>query len=571
MWFIRNYLKPYWPILILTFLLGIIVGLIPVANVQLIKPVLDDVFMAKNMHILKLVSIAVVVFYLIGGVSRYFHFTMQRGIGELALMHLRNDLYSHIIRLPIKSHSKYHSGTLFTRIINDGQKIPEGVMLSFDFIREPITFFGLLITAFIASWKLTTMILVIAPIVIFVVVKIGATVKRYTHKNLQQYGVLGAALNETFNGIRIIKAFSTEVLMKAKFLDVNRTLYKVLFKTYKVEEISTPLVEFIGSIMIAIVIYAGGMWVIGGNITPGEFMSVIIPLGLAQGPIKKITSSNLKLQAALAAIERLRDVLNIPTERTKQGLQMETFTNSIRFENISFMYPDGDVNALDDINLEVKKGEIVALVGSSGSGKTTLVNMIPRFFDATQGRIIIDGMDIKEISLKSLRDNIALVSQDMFLFNDTISANIMCGKRTASEADVINSAKAAYAYDFITKQQDGFNTILGERGARLSGGEKQRITIARAIIKNAPILILDEATSSLDSESEIAVQKALGELMVNKTTFVIAHRLSTIKNANRIIVLENGKIAQEGSHNELIKIDGAYKRFYEKQYGSNLS
>ncbi|MFH1223703.1 MAG: ABC transporter ATP-binding protein [Pseudomonadota bacterium] len=568
LWFTKSYLRPHWKLLTFTFTLGIIVSVIPVASVQLIKPVLDDVFMAKNLDTLKLVALAVIALYFVGGLSKYFHFTFQRGIGELALMHMRNDLYSHIVRLPVKSHSKYHSGTLLTRVINDGQKIPEGIMLSFDFIREPITFAGFVITAFLASWKLTTMILLIAPMVIFVIAKVGVTVKRYTHRNLEQYGVLGAALNESFNGIRIIKAFAIEVLMKAKFLDINRKLYKVLYKTYRVEEISTPLVEFIGSLMIALVIYAGGVWVIGGTATQGEFMTVLVALGLAQGPIKKINSSNLKLQAALAAIERIREVLNIPMEKITKGLQLEKLSNSIKFEDVSFKYHDGETPALRNINLEVKKGEVVALVGSSGSGKTTLVSLLPRFFDISSGKITIDGLNIEELSLKSLRDNIALVSQDTFLFKDTVSANILCGKRTASSDDVIAAAKAAYAYDFIMKLPQGFDTMLGERGLRLSGGEKQRITIARAIIKNAPILVMDEATSALDSESENAIQKALGELMINKTTFVIAHRLSTIKNATRIIVLEHGKIAEHGNHAELISRAGAYKKFYEKQYGA---
>lgn len=567
LWFTRTYLRPHWPKIALAFVLGIVVSVIPVATVQLIKPTLDGVFVGKSVGTLKFVALTVVILYFINGVSRYLHFTMQRGIGELSLMHLRNDLYSHMIRLPFSTVTKHHSGSMFTRVINDGQKIPEGVMLSFDFIREPITFIGFLTTAMMASWKLTIMILIVAPFVVFVIAKVGATVKRYTQRNLEQYGTLGSALNETFNGLRVIKAFSIEVLMKAKFLDINRTLYKVIFKTYKVEELSTPLVEFIGSLITALVIYIGGLWVINGTVTQGEFMTVIVTLGLAQGPIKKINSSNLKLQASIAAIGRIREILNMPIERMNQGSQLNGVNSTIKFNKVSFTYPDGDQDALTDIDLEVKKGQVIALVGSSGSGKTTMANLLPRFYDPTKGSITIDGVDIKELSLRSLRQNIALVTQDLFLFNDTVSANILCGRRTANMNDVISAAKDANAEGFISKLPQDINTKLGERGLRLSGGEKQRLTIARAIIRNAPILILDEATSSLDSESEIAVQSALKRLMENKTTLVIAHRLSTIKNADRIVVLDKGRIVQEGTHDELIRKDGAYKKFYEKQYG----
>ena len=569
MWFMKKYLRPHWPKLILVFVLGIIVSVIPVASVQLIKPVLDKVFIDKDVHILRMVAISVVLLFTISGISKYIHFTMQRGLGELALMHLRNDLYSHIIRLPVKYHSKYHSGVLMTRVVNDGQKIPEGMMLSFDFLREPITFIGFLMSAFYASWKLTVMILVVAPIVVFVIAKVGATVKRYTHRNLTQYGILGTSLNETFGGIRIIKSFSIETLMKSRFINVNKELYRVIFKTYRVEELSTPLVEFIGSLIMSVVIFIGGMWVINKQVSPGEFMTVFVSLGLAQGPIKKITSSNLKLQAAIAAIERIRELFDLPVERTRHGVYLEGIKDSIKFRNISFKYPDEENYAVKNVNLEVKKGEIVALVGSSGSGKTTMVNLLTRMYDVEEGSILIDGVDIKDFSLNSLRDNIAVVSQDTFLFNDTIKMNIMTGNRKASEDEVISAASSAYADNFINNLPNGLNEMLGEKGLRLSGGEKQRLTIARAIIKKAPILVLDEATSSLDSESEVEVQKAISRLMEGKTTIVIAHRLSTIKNAGRIIVLDKGSIVEQGSHSELLNKNGAYKKFYQKQFESN--
>jgi len=278
---------------------------------------LDDVFSHKNIETLKFISVMIIYLYLVSGLSKFLHFTMQRGMGELMVMHLRNDLYSHILRLPIKSYSKHHSGTLLTRVITDAQKIPEGMMLGIDFIREPLTFIGFLATAFWASWKLTAIILIIAPIVVFVIVKIGSVIKRYTTRNLEQYGVIGKTLNETISGIRTIKSFSIEVFMRARFLDINRELYRRLFKTYKIEELSTPVVEFIGSLVTAVVIYIGGTWVISGSITQGEFMTVLVALGLSQGPVKKINSSNMKFQAALSAIGRVREIFNTPLERSE--------------------------------------------------------------------------------------------------------------------------------------------------------------------------------------------------------------------------------------------------------------
>jgi ATP-binding cassette, subfamily B, bacterial MsbA len=566
-WFYKKYLKPHWAKIIVIFILGLFVSAVPVASIQFIRLMLDDVFSEKNLETLKFISVMIIYLYLVSGLSRFLHFSMQRGLGELMVMHLRNDLYSHMLRLPIKSYSKHHSGTLLTRVITDAQKIPEGMMLGIDFIREPLTFLGFLITAFWASWKLTAIILIIAPIVVFVIAKIGSIIKRYTTRNLEQYGIIGKTLNETISGIRTIKSFSIEVLMRARFLNINRELYRRLFKTYRIEELSTPVVEFIGSLVTAVVIYIGGTWVISGSITQGEFMTVLIALGLSQGPVKKINSSNMKFQAALSAIGRVREIFNLPLEKIRNGSELYNFSKSIEFHNLSFKYPDDDGHALKDINIKINKGEVIALVGESGSGKTTLANLIPRFHNVEEGKITIDGHNINNLNLRSLRDNISIVSQDAFLFNETIYANIICGKRTASYNEVVEAAKSANAYDFIKNFPDGFNTMIGERGFRISGGEKQRITIARALIKGAPILILDEATSSLDSTSELEVQKALNELMKDRTTIIIAHRLSTIKNADRILVLEKGKLLQEGDHKTLIAVEGPYKTLYKKQYG----
>jgi subfamily B ATP-binding cassette protein MsbA len=450
--------------------------------------------------------------------------------------------------------------------VNDSQQVTKGIMSFMELIREPLTFLGFLLTALFSSWKLTLIILTVAPIVFYIIATVGKLIKRYTNRSLEQFGLIGIILNESFTGMKIIKAFTIEYLIKLRFLENNKKLYNAMVKIYKIENLSTPFVEFLGSIIAAIVIYIGGVWVINSEITQGQFMTVLIALGLAQQPLKAINSSNISLQTAISGIDRIKEILNLKIEKIHIGEKLKEFNNSIKLKNVNFNYIDSESNVLKNINLEIKKGEVIALVGTSGSGKTTLANLIPRFFEPSSGEILIDGVNINKYSLKSLRKKIALVSQDTFLFKDSIKTNMLAGNNKANKEDIKNALNLAYAYDFVETFEDKEETIIGERGTRLSGGEKQRLAIARAIIKNAPILILDEATSSLDTESEIKVQKALDRLMENKTTLVIAHRLSTIKNANKIIVMENGKIVQEGKHSDLINIKGPYKDFYEKQW-----
>lgn len=565
-WFFKNYLKSYIFQIIFIFFLGILVSVTTVAVIQFVKPMLDDVFINKDLEVLKFISIAIVALYLVSGLTRYLYFTMKKSLGEKATMELRNDLYIHILKLPLHTHTKYHSGELYSRVVNDSQQVTKGIMSFMELIREPLTFLGFLLTALFSSWKLTLIILTVAPIVFYIIATVGKLIKRYTNRSLEQFGLIGIILNESFTGMKIIKAFTIEYLIKLRFLENNKKLYNAMVKIYKIENLSTPFVEFLGSIIAAIVIYIGGVWVINSEITQGQFMTVLIALGLAQQPLKAINSSNISLQTAISGIDRIKEILNLKIEKIHIGEKLKEFNNSIELKNVNFNYIDSESNVLKNINLEIKKGEVIALVGTSGSGKTTLANLIPRFFEPSSGEILIDGVNINRYSLKSLRKKIALVSQDTFLFKDSIKTNMLAGNNKANKEDIKNALNLAYAYDFVETFEDKEETIIGERGTRLSGGEKQRLAIARAIIKNAPILILDEATSSLDTESEIKVQKALDRLMENKTTLVIAHRLSTIKNANKIIVMENGKIVQEGKHSDLINIKGPYKDFYEKQW-----
>lgn len=566
-WFLKKYLKPYWFKILLIIIFGILVAISKTVVIGIVKIIPDEIFIAKDKKVLYEIPLILITIFTVSGLSRYAHFSLLRGMGEFFAKIIRNDLYGNIIKQPISFFSKYHTGNLYSRVITDTNKIPTGILLSIDIFREGLTFILYFAWALFFNWKLTLILTFAAPLVIFILNKVGKAIKRYTIKNLEQFSVLGTMLNETFSGIKIIKSFTVEFLMKIKFMHYNKELFKILFKSIKVQEMSSPLVEFLFSIVASFVIFVGGKWVINGTLSPGEFLGIFAALGLAQDPLKKLNLANIQFQTSVAALKRVKEILDLDEENLSGGLNFEGFNNKIEFKNISFIYDDqeNDDYALKNIDLTINKGEVVALVGESGSGKTTLANMLPRFFDPSIGEILIDGINLKNYNLKQLRKNIAYVSQDTFLFNESIRENIKIGNTDIDDLCVNKALECSYASDFVSNLPNNDKTIVGERGTRLSGGEKQRITIARAIVKDAPILILDEATSALDTKAEESVKDAIDNLMENKTTLVIAHRLSTIMHANIIYVFDKGKIVQSGTHHELIEADGIYKSLYEKQ------
>jgi len=424
----------------------------------------------------------------------------------------------------------------------------------------------LIVVVFLRDWKLAIIALIIFPIAIFPIKEFGKRLRKYSRKSLQRIGSITTFLHETISGNRIVKAFNMEEYEKRRFAEENERYFKINLKRVKIRAFSHPLMELLGGIGIAVIIWVGGYSVIRGEVTPGTFFSFMAAIFMLYAPIRELNKLNLEIQEGLAAAVRVYELLDTVSDiKEEEGaMPLSLISKGVTFQNVSFKYDEEIV--LKDISLYVKAGEVIALVGMSGAGKTSLVNLLPRFYDVERGQVLIDDTDIRKVTLLSLRKQVGLVTQQTILFNDTVRNNIAYGRLKCEDQEVIEAAKAANAHHFIQRLPQGYDTNIGEQGVKLSGGERQRISIARALLKNAPILILDEATSSLDSDSETEVQKALEELMKDRTVFVIAHRLSTIRNAHRIIVLSDGQIVEQGTHEELLALNGEYRRLYVLQF-----
>ncbi|MFQ5843283.1 MAG: ABC transporter ATP-binding protein, partial [Thermodesulfobacteriota bacterium] len=433
-------------------------------------------------------------------------------------------------------------------------------------LRDSFSIITLTGVVFYRDWKLACIAFIVLPLAAIPIVKFGQKLRKFSMRGQIRMGSITSLLQETISGNRIVKAFTMEDYESRRFSAENDRFFKVVMKRQKIRALSSPVVEVLGGLGVAGIVLVGGYGVIKGNSTPGTFGSFLAALLLLYKPIKALSRVNDIVQGGLAASSRVFELMDrTPEIRDADGaVPLNGISNGIKFEHVSFKYEDALV--LKNMNLEVRVGEVLALVGMSGAGKTTLVNLIPRFYDIDEGQITIDGRDIRTFTIKSLRQHIAIVTQQTILFNDTVRNNIAYGDITRSEEEIVEAAKAANAHGFIEKLPLDYDTVIGERGVKLSGGERQRISIARALLKNAPILILDEATSSLDSESEFQVQIALERLMVNRTVFLIAHRLSTIRNAHRILVIDNGRTVEEGTHDELLALNRTYKRLYDMQF-----
>jgi len=450
-------------------------------------------------------------------------------------------------------------------IQNDLTQINVGMETVCDILKEPFTFIFLIGIAMAADWKLTICTVVVVPLVVLMFSKCGAAVKRYSTKNLSHFSDLISLSQEGLVGNLVVKVFQLEEALKKKFLDTQHKFFVNLWKSIKVQELITPTVEFMGASLMAVMIFYGSYRISAGAMTTGELIAIILAIGLAQMPIKKLNNAYLKLKIAEAAAERVYATLDLATSESNReySKSFSGFHQCISYENVSLMYDEK--TALNDISFTVNRGECVALVGQSGSGKSSIVNLLARLYEVSKGKITIDGTDVSDIRLEELRKLISFVTQDVFLFNDTIFENIRYGRAEATQKEIERAAKLAHCDEFILRFPKGYDTRIGDRGCTLSGGERQRVAIARAILKGSPILVLDEATSNLDSHSEAIVQEALETLMDGKTTFMVAHRFSTIRRANKIIVLEKGKIKEVGSHRTLLGQKGIYNSLYEHQ------
>jgi ATP-binding cassette, subfamily B, bacterial MsbA len=511
----------------------------------------------------------VLISVLLKNLFLYFSYYVLAPTKNAIMTRLREELYAKLLKLPIGYFTEQRKGDIMSRMTNDIGEVESSIVGTLEgFIKDPLNIIIILGTLIYISPKLSLFLFIFLPLTGLIIGRISRSLKKQSNIAAVKLGEALSVLDETLGGLRIIKSFNAEATINKKFSDTNNDLFHLRNKMQYRRDLASPLSEFLGVTVLCGILYFGGQLVLGGNAGGLEAEGFIMYVGIFTqiiNPAKSLSTSFYNMQKGSAAISRIEEVLNAPVtvDDNPNGKKINSFEQSISFKNVQFLYDGAGI--LKDINLTVSKGKTVALVGSSGAGKSTLVDLIPRFHDVSGGELLIDGVNIKDYSLKDLRNLMGIVTQEPILFNDTIASNIALGKPNASKEEIENAAKIANAYNFIIQKENGFDTNIGDRGSKLSGGERQRLTIARAVLKNPPILILDEATSSLDTESERLVQDAINHLMQDRTSVVIAHRLSTVRHADEIIVLQKGEIVERGTHDELVAKNGFYKRLVDMQ------
>ncbi|HEX9822311.1 MAG TPA: ABC transporter ATP-binding protein [Methylomirabilota bacterium] len=561
-------MRPYVPVLIAGALLALVVAAMEGAVAWLVKPALDDIFIRRDTAMLRVIPLLLLGAYLVKGAARYGQSYLMAAVGERVIATLRGRLYGHIQQMPLSFFADLHSAELMSRVVTDVNRLARvsSTVLVMAF-RQLALIVALLSVMLLREWRLALIAVIVFPFVGVAVRSIGRRLYRINKRAQEKIAELNILLHEAFSGMKIVKAFGREGHEGERFDRVNRRLLDLALKDHRTDEITEPLMEVLAAFGIMGALWYGGHQVIAGHMTPGDFFSFTAALALLYGPVRHLSRIMNTIQQATSSVERVFAILDTPPAiADRPGARtLPGFASALRFENVSFRYPGSPEPALRDITLDVRRGEVVAFVGMSGAGKSTLIDLVPRFHDVTAGRITVDGHDVREVTQASLRAQIGVVTQETFLFSDSIHDNIAYGRPGATAEEVARAARQAHAEEFIRACPDGYATLVGERGVRLSGGQRQRLAIARAFLKDPPILILDEATSDLDAESEFMVQQALGDLMRGRTVLVIAHRLATVRNADRIVVVHEGRIAEAGRHDELLARDGLYRRLYALQ------
>lgn len=563
------YLRPHsWAILIST-VLSIPVAALNASPAFIVKFLNDEILIKRDEEALKLLVIGIPAAFFLNFVVRFFNNYFIRAAANIMTQQLRNDLYQHLLRLSMGYFSSAQGGVLLSRITNDVQVIVKAVSSLIDLVKEPLTFLALIGYAFYLDWKLTLITMVMVPACALLIGNAGKHSKRYSHRILDRLAAMSALITESVGGIRVIQAFRLEGYLRGQFMKINRDFTRTSLKAIRMEELSRPGVELVFGLAMTFLVYYAGHEAIRGRMTPGEVIAFFACWGAMLNPLKRISELNISLNQSAAAVDSVLAIMDLrpEVENHPNSKIAPMFTREIEFRDVTFGYQGAGQPILKKFSLKVKKGELVALVGASGAGKSTVLSLIPRFYDPQEGCVLIDGLDLRDATLESIRGQIALVTQDVFLFHDTVKANIKAGRHQITDAQIKAASIAAQAQGYIERLPQGLDTVIGDRGQKLSGGERQRLSIARAILKDAPILLLDEATSALDTENERLVQEALDRLMTGRTAIVVAHRLSTIRKADRILVMEKGEIVEEGSHDELLARGGAYAKAISLQAG----